>query len=53
MTPAELVLIGVPANSSGTVDGLTRAPAVLRQRGLVTALARHRGFTDPVIWLHT
>jgi arginase len=46
MTPAGLALIGVPANSSGTVDGVARAPAVLRQRGLSTALARHPGFTD-------
>jgi arginase len=46
MTLAGLTLIGVPANSSGTVDGVARAPAVLRQRGLATALARHRGFTD-------
>ncbi len=46
MTPAGLALIGVPANSSGTVDGVARGPAVLRQRGLATALARHRGFTD-------
>jgi arginase len=46
VTPAGLALIGVPANSSGTVDGVARAPAVLRQRGLAMALARHRGFTD-------
>src|SRR6516162_3715879 len=46
MTRAGLVLIGVPANSSGTVDGVARSPAVLRQRGLAAALARHRGFTD-------
>jgi arginase family enzyme len=46
MTPAGLVLIGVPANSSGTVDGVARAPAALRQRGLATGLARHPGFTD-------
>jgi arginase len=46
MTPAGLALIGVPANSSGTVDGVARAPAVLRQRGLATALARHPGFAD-------
>jgi arginase len=46
MMPAGLVLIGVPANSSGTVDGVARAPAVLRQRGLAAALTRHRGFTD-------
>ena len=43
---AGLVLIGVPANSSGTVDGVARAPAVLRQRGLAAALARRPGFTD-------
>jgi len=46
MTPAGLALIGVPANSNGMVDGVARSPAVLRQRGLATALARHRGFTD-------
>jgi len=46
MTPAGLALIGVPANSSGTRDGVARAPAALRQRGLATMLARHRGFTD-------
>lgn len=46
MTPAGLALIGVPANSSGTVDGVARAPAVLRQRGLAAALARHPGFAD-------
>ena len=46
MTPARLTLIGVPTNSSGAVDGVARAPAVLRQHGLATALARHRGFTD-------
>jgi arginase len=46
MTPAGLALIGVPANSSATVDGVARAQAVLRQRSLATALARHRGFTD-------
>jgi arginase len=46
MTPAGLALIGVPANSSGTVDGVAGSPAVLRQRGLATALARHPGFTD-------
>jgi arginase len=46
MTPAGLALIGVPANSSGTVNGVARAPVALRQRGLAAALARHRGFTD-------
>jgi arginase len=46
MTLAGLTLIGVPANSSGTVDGVARGPAVLRQRGLAAALARYPGFTD-------
>jgi len=46
MTLAGLALIGVPTNSSGTVDGVARSPAVLRQRGLAAALASHRGFTD-------
>lgn len=45
MMPAGLALIGVPADASGTVDGVARSPAVLRQRGLPAALARHRGFT--------
>ena len=40
------MLIGVPANSSGTADGVARAPRVLRQRGLAAALARSPGFTD-------
>lgn len=46
MGSAELTLIGVPANSSGTVDGVAAAPTVLRQRGLATALARVRGLAD-------
>jgi arginase len=46
MTPGGLVLIGVPVNSSGTEDGVARAPAVLRQRGLAAALARHSRLTD-------
>ena len=46
MTTARLALIGVPTNSGGTADGVASSPAVLRQRGLATALARHRGFTD-------
>ena len=33
-------LLGVPANSSGTLDGVARAPAVLRDAGLVEALAQ-------------
>ena len=44
--PRDVVLIGVPTNSSGTADGVARAPGVLRQRGLAAALARRPGFTD-------
>jgi arginase len=39
-------LIGVPANSSGTVGGVARAPAVLRERGLAAALMSQPEFTD-------
>src|SRR5690349_24975457 len=46
MMPRDVVLIGVPTNSSGTVDGVARAPAVLRQGGLSAALAGRPGFTD-------
>ena len=44
--PAGLALIDVPTNSSSRVDGVARALAVLRQRGLAAALAFHPGFTD-------
>lgn len=43
--PRDVVLIGVPTNSSGTADGVARAPGALRERGLATALGRP-GFTD-------
>ena len=46
MVPRDVVLIGVPTNSSGTLAGVARAPAVLRQRGLAAALASRPGFTD-------
>ena len=46
MIPRDVVLIGVPTNSSGTADGVARAPGVLRQRGLAAALAGRPGFTD-------
>ena len=46
MMPRDVVLIGVPANSSGKLDGVARAPAVLRQRGLTAALASRHGFAD-------
>jgi hypothetical protein len=43
MIPRDVVLIGVPTNSSGTADGVARAPGVLRQRGLAPALAGRPG----------
>jgi arginase family enzyme len=46
MVPREVELTGVPTNSSGTVDGVARAPAVLREHGLSAALASKPGFTD-------
>ena len=46
MIPRDVVLIGVPTNSSGTADGVARAPGVLRERGLAAALAARPGFTD-------
>src|SRR5260221_10235823 len=45
MTLRGVELIGVPTTSSGTVDGVARAPAVLR-RGLVAALAGGAGLAD-------
>jgi arginase len=44
--PRDVVLIGVPTNSSGTRDGVARAPGALRERGLAAALGRRPGFTD-------
>ena len=44
--PRDVVLVGVPTNSSGTADGVARAPGVLRERGLVAALRRRPGFAD-------
>jgi len=46
MIPRDIVLIGVPTNSSGTTAGVARAPGVLRQQGLSAALADWPGFTD-------
>jgi len=46
MIPRDVVLIGVPTNSSGTADGVARAPGVLRERGLAAALAGRPGLTD-------
>jgi arginase len=39
MTPGNVALIGVPTNSSGTRNGVARAPDALRQSGLLTGLA--------------
>jgi arginase len=44
--PRDVVLIGVPVNSSGTPDGVARAPGVLRERGLAAALGSRPGFAD-------
>jgi hypothetical protein len=42
--PRGVTLIGVPVNSSGTADGVARAPGVLRERGLAAALGTRPGF---------
>ena len=39
-------LLGVPTNSAGKVDGVARAPLVLRDEGLVDALRRHTEVRD-------
>jgi arginase len=39
-------LLGVPTNSAGTIDGVARGPAVLRDVGLVDALHRHAKVHD-------
>jgi arginase len=44
--PAATEIIGVPANSSGTVRGVALAPGVLRERGLAAALAGQVDLTD-------
>jgi arginase len=46
MPPREIQLIGVPTNSSGTTDGVARAPASLRDSGLSAALAGLPWFSD-------
>jgi arginase len=46
MPRRDVQLIGVPTNSSGAVDGVARAPGVLRERGLSAALASRPGFAD-------
>ena len=39
-------LLGVPANSAGTIDGVARGPLVLREEGLVGVLRRHAEVHD-------
>jgi arginase len=39
-------LLGVPTNSAGKIDGVARAPLVLREVGLVDALHRHAKVHD-------
>jgi len=46
MPSRDVELIGVPVNSSGTTDGVARAPGVLRERGLSAVLAGRPGFID-------
>src|SRR5262245_17233718 len=41
-----IALLGVPSNSAGTIDGVARAPIVLREEGLVDALRRHAEVHD-------
>lgn len=41
-----LAVIGVPTNSSGTLDGVARAPAALWQAGLVELLRGHSDVED-------
>ncbi len=43
---AAIGLLGVPANSSGRSDGVARAPAVLREAGIVEALRQRTDVTD-------
>jgi arginase len=39
-------VLGVPTNSAGTVDGVARAPSVLREVGLIDALRDHAEVLD-------
>jgi arginase len=41
-----IALLGVPTNSSGTTDGVARAPRALRDAGLATRLQRAGSFVD-------
>ena len=42
----QIEVIGVPTNSSGTVDGVAKAPSALRRAGLLELLARHAEVVD-------
>lgn len=42
----KVALIGVPRNSSGTTDGVVRAPGALREAGLLAALSVDRDAED-------
>jgi len=39
-------VVGVPTNSAGTTDGVARAPAALRDAGLIAALERSSSVVD-------
>jgi arginase len=39
-------LLGVPTNSSGTIDGVAHGPKVLRDQGLVDAIRHHADVRD-------
>ena len=43
---AAIGLLGVPTNSAGTTDGVARAPAALREAGLLDALGRDGDVRD-------
>ena len=42
----DVTVVGVPFNSAGLTDGVARAPAALRQAGLVSGLARRLQVAD-------
>lgn len=44
--PSGIELIGVPTNSSGTRQGVARAPRALRDRGLLERLGEHVEVAD-------
>lgn len=42
----QIAVIGVPSNSSGTADGVAKAPDVYRELGLIEKLKRHFAVVD-------